>query len=75
MDELRIDEPGIPRAYPVSPSEAPEDEVLRISKSSLQSLALDKANSEHVREYMHDVLYSYYKFRGSVSWTWSASKQ
>ncbi|KAI0903470.1 hypothetical protein F4823DRAFT_568659 [Ustulina deusta] len=47
MDELRIDEPGIPRAYPVSPSEAPEDEVLRISKSSLQSLALDKANSEH----------------------------
>ncbi|KAI1119357.1 interferon-induced GTP-binding protein Mx2 [Nemania sp. NC0429] len=61
MGELSIDGPGIPHAYPDSPYQAPEDEVLRISKSSLQSLALDKTNPEHVREYMHDVLYSYYK--------------
>ncbi|KAI3340365.1 hypothetical protein F4824DRAFT_453015 [Ustulina deusta] len=61
IDKLSIDEPGIPRAYLISPYKAPENKVLRISKSSLQSLAVNKANSEHIREYMHDVLYSYYK--------------
>ncbi|KAI0154227.1 P-loop containing nucleoside triphosphate hydrolase protein [Xylariaceae sp. FL1272] len=38
-----------------------DDDVIQIKKSALQSLALDKANSAHVREYMHDVLHSYYE--------------
>ncbi|CAJ2513571.1 Uu.00g016900.m01.CDS01 [Anthostomella pinea] len=32
-----------------------------LSRSQLGSLSANKANSEHVREYMHDILKSYYK--------------
>ncbi|KAJ3568228.1 hypothetical protein NPX13_g6495 [Xylaria arbuscula] len=39
----------------------PKDKLLHIPESSLQKLAANKSNSEHVCEYMHDVLYSYYK--------------
>ncbi|KAI8633393.1 interferon-induced GTP-binding protein Mx2 [Xylariaceae sp. FL1651] len=35
-----------------------------IKLSQLRSLSIDKSNTTQVREYMHDILYSYYK----VSW-------
>ncbi|KAI1263544.1 hypothetical protein F5Y18DRAFT_393280 [Xylariaceae sp. FL1019] len=58
MEELGISEARSPAAE--SP-DATIDDVVRIKKSDLQNMVVDKANSTHVREYMHDVLHSYYK--------------
>ncbi|KAI0512615.1 P-loop containing nucleoside triphosphate hydrolase protein [Xylaria bambusicola] len=54
VEKLGVDEFTLDEAHE-------DEEVLKIPKSSLQQLAVNKSNSEHVREYMHDVLYSYYK--------------
>ncbi|RYP64582.1 hypothetical protein DL771_008695 [Monosporascus sp. 5C6A] len=45
------------------PQDAPDDERdgIFLLWSQLNNFSLNKANSEHVREYMHDVLKSYYK--------------
>ncbi|KAI1488211.1 P-loop containing nucleoside triphosphate hydrolase protein [Biscogniauxia mediterranea] len=48
-----------PPTSPFSSASVPGN--ILVSKQDLRSLSTNKANSEHVRDYMHDVLKSYYK--------------
>ncbi|KAI1323059.1 P-loop containing nucleoside triphosphate hydrolase protein [Xylariaceae sp. FL0255] len=55
-----LEELGIANTSKTS-GEILDKDVIHIKKSSIENLSVNKANSAHVRDYMHDVLQSYYK--------------